>query len=158
MSGRSRKEVPSWREPLVDYIRSRGGRVTAPRLRVAEVFFGLQGHPGVEEVVQAVQRRWPQIGQATVYRTLHLLVDSGLVEARQFGDRFSRYEAVGSEHHDHLVCDCCGAIREFEDPGIEEAQRRIADAFGFRMTGHRMEIHGCCARCVARQTRPRSGA
>ncbi len=125
-----------------------------PRLRVAEVFFGLKGHPGVEEVVQEVQRRWPRIGQATVYRTLHLLVDSGLVEARQFGDRFFRYEAVGTEHHDHLVCDCCGAIREFEDPGIEEAQRRIADSFGFRMTGHRMEIHGCCSRCLALDAGP----
>jgi len=151
MSRQAAGNAPGWRERLVEHIRLQGGRITRPRLRVAEVFFGMTGHPGVEEVVTEVQRRWPRIGQATVYRTLHLLVESGLVEPRQFGERFSRYEAVGAAHHDHLVCDSCGAIREFEDPGIEEAQRRIAASFGFRMTGHRMEIHGLCARCASRE-------
>lgn len=146
---------PPWKRRLLEYIQSRGGRVTMPRMRVAEVFFQLEGHPGVEDVVLAVQRRWPRIGQATVYRTLHLLVKAGLAEAHQFGERYSRYEPAGmEEHHDHLVCDACGAIQEFEDPGIEAAQRRVAESHGFRMTGHRLEIHGYCSQCAATRVDP----
>ena len=141
-------ERDGWRTRLTTHIRTTGGRVTEPRLRVAEVFFGLKGHPGVDEVARAVHARWPGIGNATVYRTLHLLAEAGLVESRQFGEGFARYEAAASrEHHDHLVCTACGAILEFEDPAIEEAQRLVAERHGFRMQGHRLDIYGACATC-----------
>jgi len=153
-------------ERLTDHIRTEGGRVTQPRLRVAEVFFGMRGHPGVEEVAEAVHRRWPGIGNATVYRTLHLLSEAGLIEARQFGEGFARYEAAATrEHHDHLVCTACGAILEFEDDAIEDLQRRASERHGFLMKSHRMEIYGLCAKCLekgrdgpARPRKPRSRA
>jgi Fur family transcriptional regulator, ferric uptake regulator len=167
MSDRSDRET--WRARLTAHIRATGGRVTGPRLRVAEVFFGLKGHPGVEEVARAVHGRWPGIGHATVYRTLHLLAQAGLVESRQFGEGFARYEAAASrEHHDHIVCTACGAILEFEDPAIEEMQKRVAENHGFHMLGHRLDIYGVCPACrksgaqghrrpVRRPRRPRRG-
>ena len=146
MSGRLARK--NWREHLTAHIRAQGGRITRPRLRVAEVFFGLRGHPDVEEVTAAVHQRWPGIGNATVYRTLHLLNAAGLVEARQFGEGFARYEAAATrEHHDHLVCTGCGAILEFEDDAIEELQRHASERHGFLMKSHRMEIYGLCSKC-----------
>ncbi len=147
----TRADRKGWKERLTAHIRVHGGRVTRPRLQVAEVFFGLRGHPGVEEVAAAVHKRWPGVGNATVYRTLHLLNDAGLVEARQFGEGFARYEAAAThEHHDHLVCTACGAILEFEDDAIEDLQHKISDRHGFLMKSHRMEIYGLCAKCLAR--------
>lgn len=144
-------ERKGWKNRLMAHIRASGGRVTLPRLHVAEVFFGMRGHPGVEEVAAAVHQRWPGIGNATVYRTLHLLNNAGLVEARQFGEGFARYEsAAGHEHHDHLVCTSCGAILEFEDDAIEDLQRLASERHGFLMKSHRMEIYGLCAACLAR--------
>ena len=137
-----------WKARLTAHIRKNGGRITLPRLRVAKVFFGMQGHPGAEEVAAAVHARWPGIGNATVYRTLHLLREAGLIEERRFEEGFARFETAASrEHHDHLVCLACGAILEFEDDAIEELQRKASGQRGFRMVSHRMEIYGTCARC-----------
>ncbi len=159
-----------WKARLTSYIRRNGGRITRPRLHVAEVFFGMSGHPGFEEVATAVHARWPGIGNATVYRTLNLLRDAGLIEARRFEEGFARYETAASrEHHDHLVCLACGEILEFEDDAIEELQRQASERRGFRMVSHRMEIYGTCAKCQekgiqdppprpVRGLRPRSAA
>ncbi len=144
-------EHKGWKDRLTAHIRDNGGRITGPRLRIAEVFFAMEGHPGVEEVAKAVHRRWPGIGSATVYRTLHLLGEAGLIEARQFGEGFSRYEAAEArQHHDHLVCTSCGTILEFEDDDIEILQHKASQRHGFLMNSHRMEIYGLCAACQER--------
>lgn len=140
----------NWKSRLVAHIRATGGRVTAPRMRVAEVFFSMQGHPGVEELAAEVRARHKGIGAATIYRTVKLLCESGLVGARQFGDGFARYEveaADGRGHHDHLICTRCGGIVEFEDEGIEDLQLRVTRRHGFRMQRHRLEIYGLCRAC-----------
>jgi Fur family ferric uptake transcriptional regulator len=138
----------NWKARLMQHIRATGGRITGPRMRVAEVFFSMKGHPGVEELATEVRARHKGIGAATVYRTVKLLCESGLVASRQFGDGFSRYEADAPEaHHDHLICTACGRIVEFEDEGIEALQARITKRHGFRMERHRLEIYGLCPGC-----------
>ncbi len=142
-----------WKSKLTDHIRTTGGRITRPRMRVAEVFFSMAGHPGVEELAAEVRRRYKGIGYATVYRTIRMLCDSGLVAAREFGEGFARYEALGPQgHHDHLICTRCGTIVEFEDPGIEELQERVSKTHGFQMERHRLEIYGLCPDCRAAKT------
>ena len=138
-----------WKTRLTEHIRSSGGRVTAPRMRVAEVFFRMKGHPGVEDLAAEVHKHYRGIGYATVYRTMKLLCESGLVAAREFdGEGFARYEAQTSEgHHDHLICTCCGLIQEFEDESIESLQARVSDGHRFLMEHHRLEIYGVCAEC-----------
>jgi Fur family ferric uptake transcriptional regulator len=139
-----------WKARLTAHIRDGNGRITGPRMRVAEVFFSMEGHPGVEQLAAEVRRRHKGIGYATVYRTMKLLVESGLVAAREFGEGFARYEVQEpAEHHDHLICTSCGRILEFEDPGIEDLQERVTRAHGFVMQRHRLEIYGLCPTCRA---------
>ena len=152
-SGPSRRD---WSRRLMEHIRDAGGRVTGPRMRVAEVFFGMSGHPGVEELAAEVHKRHKGIGYATVYRTMKLLRESGLAAVREFGDGYSRYEAQApEEHHDHLICTSCGRITEFEHPVIESLQERVTREHAFRMTHHRLEIYGQCRSCAAKEARRR---
>jgi Fur family ferric uptake transcriptional regulator len=145
-----------WKVRLQEYIREQGGRVTGQRLKVAEVFFAMTGHPGVEELASEVHRRFKGIGYATVYRTMKLLVESGLVAAREFhGEGFARYEVeTPHEHHDHLICTGCGSIVEFEDDAIEELQERVCARHGYRMQRHRLELYGLCPACAGDEKKP----
>jgi Fe2+ or Zn2+ uptake regulation protein len=86
------------------------------------------------------------IGFSTVYRTMKLLCESGLVSERHFRDGEALYENV-SEHHDHCICTSCGKIIEFENEKIEELQEAVARKFGFRLVTHKMELYGLCAEC-----------
>ena len=147
--------TPDWRTRLKEHIRTAGGRVTGPRMRVAEVFFGMKGHPGVEELAAEVRKRDKGIGYATVYRTMKLLCESGLVALREFGEGFARYEVQApAEHHDHLICTSCGRIIEFEDDGIEALQERVTRKHGFEMKHHRLDIYGLCSDCRGRGRGP----
>ncbi|NOZ01724.1 MAG: transcriptional repressor [Deltaproteobacteria bacterium] len=138
-----------WKRRLTEYIRTTGGHVTAPRLRVAEVFFDMDGHPGIEELHRAVEKRYPGTGGATVYRTMKLLCDSGLACTRDFGDGFARYEALDpAGHHDHLICTACGKIIEFGEEAIEELQEHVSRRHGFQMRDHRLDIYGLCRECA----------
>ena len=88
-------------------------------------------------------RRHKGIGHATIYRTMKVLCDSGLVAVREFGEGFSRYEAVIPDcHHDHLICTSCGRVIEFADAGIESLQERVTREHGFEMRDHRLQIYG----------------
>lgn len=123
--------------------------MTPQRARVAEVFFAMGGHPGVEDLVAEVRKRHPGIGPATVYRTMRLLCDSGLVGMREFGEGFARYEALVPEgHHEHLICTGCGRIIEFDEEAIEALQERVTRRYGFEMHHHRLDIWGLCRDCV----------
>ena len=143
---------PLWKKRLTEYIHKTGGRVTPARMNIAEVFFSMDGHPGIETLSAEVKRRHPGTGEATIYRTMRLLCQADLAEERQFGEGFSRFERVpstgGSDHHDHLICMQCGAIVEFEDPEIELLQNRTAERHGFSIKTHKLEIYGICPECL----------
>jgi Fur family ferric uptake transcriptional regulator len=84
----------------------------------------------------------PRISIATVYRTVRLFEDAGILERHEFGDGRSRYEAASDEHHDHLIDVETGKVIEFVDDELEMLQRRIAEKLGYRLVDHRMELYG----------------
>lgn len=126
----------------------KGLRSTAQRRLVTDTFFISSGHFSVEELLAVVRRADPKVGYATVYRTLKLLAESGLAYERHFGDGLTRYEIAHQEtHHDHLICQECGLIVEFEEPKIEKLQDQIAKTYGFTLRSHRHELYGLCKDC-----------
>src|ERR1700759_1440310 len=123
-------------------ITNRRLNTTAQREAIVEQFLRTRDHVSIDELLTKVRKRHPKVGYATVYRTLKLLVDSGLAVERQFGDGQARYEVVG-DHHDHLICVKCGLILEFEDDEIERLQDRIAQRMGgFTVLRPRHELYG----------------
>lgn len=129
-----------WRQYLLD----RRLNTTAQREIIVDQFFRTHDHVSIDDLLAKVRRRQPKVGYATVYRTLKLLVESGLAVERQFGDGQARYEVVG-DHHDHLICTKCSLILEFEDAEIERLQERIAQRLGnFSVIRHRHELYGLC--------------
>ncbi|MCX5743009.1 MAG: transcriptional repressor [Proteobacteria bacterium] len=128
------------------YVQEHRLNVTAQRETIVEQFLRTRDHISIDELLGRVRKRQPKVGYATVYRTLKLLVDSGLAVERQFGDGQARYEVVG-DHHDHLICVKCGLILEFEDHDIERIQEKIAQRLGgFTVLRHRHELYGMCAK------------
>jgi Fur family ferric uptake transcriptional regulator len=144
------EEARSPRERLAAHIRAAGLKRSRQRDRVVDAFLATTGHVSVDELAAAVHHRDPDIGHTTVYRTLKLLAECGVASPRQFGDGQTRYEVHRpGAHHDHLLCESCGSIEEFEDDGIEELQRAVARRHGFVLDGHTLELHGTCVRCRA---------
>jgi Fur family ferric uptake transcriptional regulator len=130
-------------------LRERGLKSTAQRDDIARAFFGTGEHLSVEELHAAVKKVNPRVGYATVYRTLKLLKECGLAEERHFDDGQARYEPTeaAEQHHDHIICERCGKIVEFNSEELEKHQERIARFLGFVVSRHRMELYGVCAEC-----------
>jgi Fur family ferric uptake transcriptional regulator len=134
------------------YVQDKRLNITAQREAIVEMFLRTRDHVSIDELLTKVRKRQPRVGYATVYRTLKLLVDSGLAVERQFGDGQARYEVVG-DHHDHLICVKCGLILEFEDDEIERLQDRIASRLGgFKVLRHRHELYGLCPKAAGDET------
>ena len=130
------------------YLRDHNLPVTAQRLAIAEVVLASDRHLTAEDVAREVAARGASVGTATVYRTLEVLVRSGLVVERDFAEGFKRYEpARDIPHHEHLLCSVCGRVTEFRDERLERITTLVAEAHGFARQGHRLVIHGVCARC-----------
>lgn len=126
------------------YLQEKKLNTTQQRELIVDQFLRSKDHISVDELLARVRKRNRKVGYATVYRTLKLLVDSGLAIQRQFGDGHARYEVDG-EHHDHLICTKCGLILEFEDSEIEALQDKIAERLGgFKVNRHRHELYGLC--------------
>jgi len=134
-------------ERIRSLFRERGIACTAQRELVARTLIELGRHVGANELHRKLARKNPRVALATVYRTLQLLKDHGLIAERHFGERWRRYENVSSAHHDHLVCLGCGAVIEFQEPLIEELQDRAARRHGFKAERHRLELYGYCRQC-----------
>lgn len=138
-------------------LRERGLKSTAQRDDIAKVFFSGDGHYSVDDLYTAVRRVNPRVGYATVYRTLKLLKECGLAAERHFEQGQARYEPTEetSQHHDHIICERCGKIVEFNSEEMERQQERIARFLGFVVSHHRMELYGICSEC--REGRPARG-
>ncbi|MBM4279673.1 MAG: transcriptional repressor [Deltaproteobacteria bacterium] len=145
------------REVLRDYLVKNGLKTSRQRELIADTFFAAEGHLSVDELLDRVRAEDAGVGQATIYRTMKLLAKCGLAEARQFGDGHTRYEHIlgkREHHHDHLICTSCGTIVEFVDAQIEALQTRVADAHGFTVVHHKMELYGTCSVCNAAARQP----
>jgi Fur family ferric uptake transcriptional regulator len=140
-----------------EHLRGQHLKSTAQRDTIAKVFLATQRHISVEELYQEVKRRNPRIGYATVYRTMKLLTECDLAVERHFRDGGARYESGQKRHHDHLICESCGKIVEFEEPRIENLQQETAKKLSFRLTGHKMELYGICRDCEKAGKKAASG-
>lgn len=120
----------------------KGLRITEQRRVIARVLSAAEDHPDVEVLHQRSSAIDPGISIATVYRTVRLFEEAGILERHDFGDGRARYEAAAGTHHDHLIDVETGNVMEFVDPELEELQRRIAERLGFRLVDHRMELYG----------------
>jgi Fur family ferric uptake transcriptional regulator len=121
---------------------ARGLRMTDQRRVVAKVLSSSQDHPDVEELYRRASVIDPNISIATVYRTVRLFEEAGVVERHDFGDGRSRYEEAGDAHHDHLIDMKTGRVIEFFDAEIEELKAKIAERLGYRLIGHKLELYG----------------
>ncbi|MBB6123210.1 Fur family transcriptional regulator [Sphingobium subterraneum] len=120
----------------------KGLRITDQRRIIAQVLSEAEDHPDVEMLHQRVSAIDPGISIATVYRTVRLFEEAGILERHDFGDGRSRYEAAPEAHHDHLIDVETGKVIEFVDPELEQLQKQIAEKLGFRLVDHRMELYG----------------
>lgn len=119
-----------------------GLRMTGQRRIIAQVLSGAHDHPDVEEVHRRAHRLDDRISLSTVYRTIRLLSEKGILERHDFGAGRSRYEQASREHHDHLIDIETGKVIEFKNEKIEHLQNLIAKELGFRLVGHRLELFG----------------
>jgi Fur family ferric uptake transcriptional regulator len=117
-------------------------RMTDQRRVIARVLSSAADHPDVEEIHRRASAIDPKISIATVYRTMRLFEESGVVERHDFQDGRSRYEEAGDDHHDHLIDLKSGKVIEFINHEIEALQRKIAEEHGFRLIAHRLELYG----------------
>jgi Fur family ferric uptake transcriptional regulator len=120
----------------------KGLRITEQRRVIARVLGEAEDHPDVETLHERAVAVDPKISIATVYRTVRLFEDAGILERHEFGDGRSRYEAASEDHHDHLIDVETGQVIEFVDEELEMLQRRIAEKLGYRLVDHRMELYG----------------
>jgi Fur family ferric uptake transcriptional regulator len=120
----------------------KGMRMTDQRRVVARVLSGSQDHPDVEELYRRAHEVDPHISIATVYRTVRLFEEAGIIERHDFRDGRSRYEEAPDVHHDHLIDMRSGRVIEFVDEDIEKLQHAIARRLGFRLIDHRLELYG----------------
>ncbi len=120
----------------------KGMRMTDQRRVVARVLSGAKDHPDVEELYRRAHEVDPHISIATVYRTVRLFEEAGIIERHDFRDGRSRYEEAPDQHHDHLIDMRSGRVIEFVDDEIEALQNAIARRLGFKLVDHRLELYG----------------
>ncbi|WNK00163.1 Fur family transcriptional regulator [Thalassospiraceae bacterium LMO-JJ14] len=120
----------------------KGMKMTEQRRVIARVLSDAEDHPDVEEVYRRASKQDSKISIATVYRTMRLFEDEGIVERHDFGDGRARYEEVSDEHHDHLIDVKTGRVIEFQNEEIERLQERVARKHGLKLVGHRLELYG----------------
>lgn len=127
---------------LEDQCVAKGMRMTEQRRIIARVIEGASDHPDVEELYRRAVENDPRISISTVYRTVKLFEDAGIIERHDFRDGRARYETVPEEHHDHLIDLKNGTVIEFRNEEIERLQEAIARKLGYRLVDHRLELYG----------------
>jgi len=120
----------------------KGLRMTDQRRTIARILSISDDHPDVEELHRRAAEEDANISIATVYRTVRLFEEAGILERHDFRDGRSRYEEVPEKHHDHLIDLQSGKVYEFRNEQIEELQRRVAKELGFKLVDHRLELYG----------------
>jgi Fur family ferric uptake transcriptional regulator len=127
---------------IIARCEAKGLRMTEQRRVIAQVIGEADDHPDVEELYTRASAIDPRISIATVYRSVKLFEESGILERLEFGDGRARYEDAERDHHDHLIDLHSGEVIEFVDPEIEALQERIAARLGYTLKGHRLELFG----------------
>ena len=129
-------------ETIIERCEAKGLRMTGQRRTIAAVLQESDDHPDVEELYARASARDDGISIATVYRTVKLFEEAGILDKLEFGDGRARYEDAEREHHDHLIDMQSGEVIEFVDAEIEALQEKIAEKLGYQLKGHRLELYG----------------
>ncbi len=135
-------------DQLDAYLARHGLRQTNQRKDIVNALIGMrEKHVDAEKLHTTVKEMGLDIGLATIYRTLGLLREAGIVEQRSFTDGRAIFElSIPDEHHDHLICIDCGVVKEFENEEIEAIQVKIANSLGFSLSSHKLELYARCLR------------
>lgn len=140
-----RKSFGEWKTILDQEIESKGLNKSRPREQILEIIVDQLEHFTVPELVKAVQKSHPELGAATIYRSIPVLVEAGiLLESLSDSSRMAIYEVNSGEHHDHIVCTDCHQIFEFHDERIEKAQNELTKKLAFQVLSHRHVIYARC--------------
>ena len=130
------------------YLKTKNLNLTRERKLILDKVFSIDGHSEADEIFLRLKKDKKDVSRATVYRTLGLLVDSGLVRKVYLGEDHIHYEhTFGHTHHDHLVCLKCGKVIEFSDKKIEKLQSSVCQENGFKELSHTVQIFGYCKGC-----------
>lgn len=135
---------------LKDKIKEKGFKLTPQRRSVLNTIMENEGkHLSTEEIYDIVKKKCPEIGLATVYRTMQILDDIGLVYKHNFDDGRSRYEVTSNEDHQHhhLVCIKCGNVLEVEEDLLDQLESQVEDKYSFSITNHNVKFFGYCSKC-----------
>ena len=139
------------RRVFTEFLKKKGLKTTRERTALFDEIFSAHRHFDAEDLVIRMRERGTKISRATIYRTLEILHDCGLVGRVRLNEEKYRYERLKrGEHHDHLVCTSCGKVVEFVDRAIEKRQDAVCRAHDFRATAHSHQIWGLCGACRAR--------
>jgi Fur family ferric uptake transcriptional regulator len=147
-------DMPENQEQFKNLLKQNGLKVTTQRVAILEVLNSRPGkHLTAEEIYDCVKRKYPEIGIATVYRTIQMLSELNLIDKLNIDDGYVRYEISkkGKEdachHHHHLICLDCGNIYAFQDDLLETLEERIREAMGFDVVDHEVKLYGHCKKC-----------
>jgi Fur family ferric uptake transcriptional regulator len=145
-------ETMSYDELLKEFkkiLKANALKFTKQREAILSTLYNNPQHFTSENLYLLVKEKHPElnIGIATVYRTLSLLEENGLVSSISLGTEGKKYEIANKPHHDHLICTVCGKIVEFENEQIEKLQQQVAEENGFVLTDHLMQLYGVCSEC-----------
>jgi Fur family transcriptional regulator, ferric uptake regulator len=134
------------------FLESKDLRLTEARAAIVEAALAREGHYPIEELIADLKKRGIRGSKATVYRTLPLLAEAGILQPAILAGESRSYETTwGKHHHDHLRCGRCGKVIEFEFEAFELLQRDVAAKYGFRLEAHHHELVGTCPECLARE-------
>lgn len=134
-----------------DELKKAGLKITAPRLKILEIFEHAKPHHlSAESIHQQLKDQGSDVGLATVYRVLIQFESAGLIRRHNFEGGFSVFEIEQGHHHDHMVCERCGSVKEFYDEAIEKRQLEIAKESGFTITEHHHTVYGICKNCASK--------
>ena len=142
-------ESPSWSEHVHAVLAQAGLKRGGARERIVELLAGQPCALSAVQIEEALRDHGRPTGRASIYRVLELLVEHGLVERVEVGDGQARFEQVrpGGDHHHHLVCERCGRLVAFDDPGLERAIDRLSERLGVRVASHDVLLRGACKKC-----------
>ena len=134
---------------ILDNLRTKGFKITTQRIKVIEILVDkADTQYTVEELYMEVNKIYPQIGLATVYRTVNLLNEIGLLAKLDFHDGVDRYELITNEHHHHhLICKICGKVIEVEGDFLDDIEEKISKKYEFEIEGHYLKFFGLCNEC-----------
>jgi Fur family ferric uptake transcriptional regulator len=135
-------------DDIASRLAQKGYRMTPQRLMILEAIEGASGHVSAEEIFQDIKKRYPGLNISTVYRTLELLKETGLVTETDMGDGRVRFHSAGHEHHHHLVCSRCGKVIDLNEETLSPLIDALSKKYGFRADLKHLAIFGYCKDCV----------